>query len=251
MAHYSYLIHDRGPALWPEHKPLQEVLAIKAETTDQVWAGTYQGVPSPPGGSVFKRDWWPAARRYDLADDKIVNSCYARYLSWDTARSLKDSADYTAFTVAELWPDYRLGIRMVKRERLEFPSLTALMQMQAMTWNRDGKLRAIVIEDKDSGTSALQTLRASAPGWLAALLVPFIPTTDKVTRANQAAVWCKLGCIFFPRPALDNFWLPDFEDELFDFPQAAHDDMTDSFVQIVLYLEHLLSAGRRARGEVT
>ncbi len=250
MAHFSYTIHKNGPALWPEHKPLTEVLQLKRETTDQVWSGTYQGVPSPPGGSVFKREWWPAGNRFDIADEGIVNECYARYISWDTAKSELETADYTAYTVAELWPDYRLGIRMVKQERLEFPNLTALMQMAAITWNRDNKLRGIIIEDKDSGTSALQTLRHSAPTWLSAMLVPFIPTTDKVTRANQAAVWCKLGCVRLPRPAMDLFWLADFEDELFDFPQAAHDDRVDSFVQIVLYLEHLLSAGRRARGDV-
>ena len=33
----------------------------------------------------------------------------------------------------------------MRQERLEFPNLTALMQMAAITWNRDRKLRAIKI----------------------------------------------------------------------------------------------------------
>lgn len=252
MPTYRHLLHSDGPALWPRHKPLAEVLELQATTPELVWSGTYQGVPTPPGGYVFKRSWWPADRRYDIGDTYIKNLTYSRYISWDTGLKDKEDedTDFTAYTVAELWPDYRLGIRFVKQERLEFPLLADAITQAAAVWNYDEKLTGILIEDKASGTSALQTLAASADPWIRPLLIPFLPTTDKVTRANQAAVWCRNGCVQLPLPARELGWLIDFEDELFNFPQAAHDDRTDSFTQLILYLEHILEAGRRARQEV-
>lgn len=248
MTAHQVLLHNNGPALWPDHKPLSEVLELKATTPELTWSGTYQGVPTPPGGYIFKRYWWPAGNRYDIQDQSIKNLVYARYISWDTAEKAEEENDYSAFTVAELWPDYRLGIRRVEQMKLEFPDLTAAMESQARVWNFDGKLHGILIEDKSSGTSALQTLAASAPEWLRPLLIPFMPTTDKITRGSQAAVWCKNGSVLLPIPSEHCPWSIDFEDELFTFPQVAHDHRTDTFSQIILYLEHILSAGYLARG---
>lgn len=249
MTTHRLLLHTNGPALWPAHKPLAEVLELRETTPELVWSGTYQGVPTPPGGYVFKRAWW-RERRYDINDRAIINQVYGRWLSFDTALKDKESNDHNAFTVGELWPDYRLGIRRVEQRRMEFPELVGEIEHQAHAWNRDGKLRGILIEDKSSGTSAMQTLAATSPDWLKGLLIPFMPTTDKVTRATQAAVWCRNGCVWLPRPSADAPWLIDFEDELFGFPQVAHDDRVDSMTQLILYLEHILAAGRQARGEV-
>lgn len=249
MPAHQVLLHTNGPALWPVHKPLSEVLELRATTPELVWSGTYQGTPTPPGGYIFKRSWWPFERRYDLNDGRIKNFTYARYLSYDTGQKDKETADYTGCTVGELWPDYRLGVRYVYNERLEFPDLPTRIEEDARRWNYDGKLAGILIEDKVSGTSALQTLLATAPAWIAALLIPFMPTTDKTTRGSQAAVWCKNGCVLLPIPNDTAVWLPDFEDELFGFPQSAHDDRVDSLTQLILWLEHILAAGRVARGE--
>jgi hypothetical protein len=38
-----------------------------------------------------------------------------------------------------------------------------------------------------------------------------------------------------------------FEDELFNFPNSKYKDMTDAFVQLVLWLENILSDGLHSR----
>lgn len=245
--HKVYL-HD-GRVLWPEHKPLEEVLEIRETTPEPIWYGTYQGQPTRPGGHTFRASWWQGKNRYDSGDDRLSRRAYARYMSWDTAQkdNPENDTDYSAYIVAELWPDYRLAVRYCQAERLEFPELPETMEAEAARWNRDDKLRAVIIEDKVSGTSALQTLRATSPAWLRSMLVPFMPSTDKVTRAGQAAVWCKNGCVLLPYPEADLYWLPDLEDQLFEFPKAAHDDMVDALSQLLLYLEHFLEQGYRAR----
>lgn len=244
---FRYLLHENGPALWPEHKPTAEVLALQATTPEATWEATYQGNPTPPGGTVFKRSWWREANRYDATDPAFYNSCVARWISWDTALKDKESSDYSAYTVGELTPDYRLLVRQVEQERWEFPDLPAQMETVARQHNRDEKLRGLIIEDRMSGTSAFQTLAATAVGWLRDMLVAFNPTVDKVTRASQGAVWCKNGCVWLPWPSAAVTWLVDFEDQLFTFPGAVHDDMVDSFSQLLLYLENLLAEGWRAR----
>lgn len=240
-----YLLHQNGPALWPEHKPLREVLELQQTTPANIWQSTYQGNPTAPEGTIFQRAWF--RDRFDLGDVGLMTQVVARWVSWDTA--LKDDVDnaYTAAVVGELTADYRLLVRRVWRARLQFPELPDTIVTHARRANDDDRLRGVLIEDKASGTSAYQTLTATAEDWLKPLLIPFMPSGDKEQRANQAAVWCRNGCVLLPAPAIEAPWLIDFEDELFTFPGSAFKDQVDAFAQLVLYAENLLAEGLRAR----
>lgn len=246
---YRFLLHQNGPALWPSHKSAAEVLELRATTPDPIWEATYQGNPTPPGGQVFKRGWWTGKNRYDPADQALINICVGRWISWDTGLKDKETADFSAYSVGELLPDYRLILREEGRDRWEFPDLPAQMESVARQYNRDGKLRGLIIEDKVSGTSAYQTLMASAGNWLKRVLIAFQPVGDKIQRGQQAAVWCKNDCILLPQPGPQVPWLIDFEDEFFTFPGSTNDDQADNFSQMVIYLENLLSEGWRARNQ--
>ena len=199
-----------------------------------------------PAKKPYRRDWWRAKNRH-AATENVGQQSVARFISWDTAHKDAEGADYSVGLVAELMPDYRLAVREVVRKRLEFPELPAEMERLAQRYQGDGKLRAVVIEDKGSGTSALQTLRKSSPGWLAALLQAFLPTVDKLQRSRQAAVWCKRDCVLLPAPNESALWLADFENELYEFPDVLHDDQVDALAQLILYVENYLAAGWHAR----
>ena len=244
---YRLLLHPNGPALWPDHKPEAEVRDLQATTPETVWEATYQGNPTPPGGTVFLREWWRQKNRYDAGKKYWMARCTERWISWDTG--LKDEEDnaYSACVVGEIQPEYHLVIREVWRGRLKFPDLPEKIESLAKRYNQDGKLRGVIIEDKASGTSAYQTLSATSPDWLKSVLRAFMPTGDKVTRAQQAAVWCKNDCIWLPHPSDAARWLIDFEDELFNFPGSSYKDQVDAFSQLALYLEHYLSQGFQAR----
>jgi predicted phage terminase large subunit-like protein len=244
---YRYLLHSNGPALWPEHKPLSEVIELKETTPENLWEGTYQGNPTSPAGTVFKRDWWRGQNRFDANDQGFVNSCVGRWISWDTGLKDKETNAYTAAVIGELWRDYRMAVRLVWRDRLEFPYLPDKIESLARQYNRDGKLRGVIIEDKASGISAYQTLMATADKSIKQLLIAFEPHGDKTVRAQQAAVHCKNGSVLLPYPNNSIPWLIDFEDELFDFPGSAFKDQVDAFSQLILYTENLLAAGWEAR----
>lgn len=200
-----------------------------------------------PAGKPFIADWWIRKNRFDISDNKARNRAVARWVSVDTAFKDKDTSDFSAFVVGELTPDYRLFIRNVRRDKLQFPDLPSTIEFMAHRFNEDGKLRAVLIEDKASGTSAYQTLLRSAPEWLRRMLVAFMPTGDKTTRARQAAVWCKRGCIWLPKPSVHAPWLHDFEQELFNFPDVTHDDQVDALSQLVLYAENFIAEGHEMR----
>ena len=245
MRHYRYLVHTSGPALWPDHKPLEEVLLLKGTTPAPVWEATYQANPTAPGGQTFKRKWF--RERFDATDRRFVNERVGVWISADTALTDKDGSAYTAFVVGEGSPTYQLYIREVWRGRIEFPDLTAEIKSIAQRYRHDGKLRGVVIENKASGISALQTLRASSDEQFARMLIGFIPVGDKEFRANQASVWCKNGSVLLPEPSNAVPWLADFEEEFFGFPSSAYDDQVDAFSQLVIYLENYLATGWRAR----
>lgn len=200
-----------------------------------------------PTTRAFQRDWWRQQNRFDIDDDPLRRQVIARYISWDTALKDKESSAYSAYTVGELLPNYQLLTREVWRDKLIFPDLVDTMRDVARRYNYDDKLRGFIIEDKASGTSAIQTI-SNADDWLAQLLIPFMPSGDKPYRYQQAAVWCKLGMVWLPQPALSTPWLHDFERELFGLPDSEFKDMGDSFAQLIIYLEHYLSAGWHARG---
>lgn len=212
----------------------------RSQLLDGLWV-------TDPHNKPFQRDWWRGINRYDASDRGLVNVCIARWISWDTALKDKEENAYHAYTVGELLPDYRLVIRRVWRDRFQFPYLPDAILSSGGEFNRDGKLRGIIIEDKASGTSAYQTLMASAEEWIKPLLIPFMPSGDKEQRGNQAAVWCKRDSVLLPYPSNEVPWLFDFERELFEFPETQFKDQADSFSQLIIYVENLLAEGWRAR----
>lgn len=201
---------------------------------------------SDPDARPFDREWWRGQNRYSAAapQHRIVG----RYHSYDTATKTGQHNAYTALVVGEVTADYRLLIRDVWQEKLMVPHLADVVRDKAAVGNRDGKLEAVIIEDMSSGTGVVQTLQLG-DDLLADLVRPFKPANfgDKVQRASQAALWAKRGCILLPQPDGNAPWLYEFEKQLFGFPDTEYKDMVDAFSQLVIYLEHILAEGWRAR----
>lgn len=198
------------------------------------------------GQTIYNPAWWDGQNRYDVTDRYLRNACIGRWLSWDTAMKDKETADYSALTVGELTPEYRLIVREVWRDKLNFPDLITMMEIKAREYDLDHKLKGIIIEDKASGTSAYQTLVAAVDQRIAGLVIPFMPQGSKGQRANQAAVWCRNNMVQLPHPSALVPWLLSFEEELYSFLDSEYQDQGDSFAQLVLFLEHYLAAGHQA-----
>jgi phage terminase large subunit-like protein len=200
---------------------------------------------------IYLMEWWAGRNRYRIGDGAPV---VGRWLFVDTAMKDRDTSDFSACTLFELMADYRVRVRPLWNERLLFPDLVARIEATAHQWRRERfdeeLLRGVVVEDKGSGTSAIQTIQAVAPEWLAVLMTPFMPTGDKPYRGRQASVWCGRDMILLPHP---DAAVPDlfaFEQQLEYFPNVPHDDYEDTFAMGVIFLNHLLEAGFEARREI-
>jgi phage terminase large subunit-like protein len=243
---------EPGELLWPERYDAKENRRLHAELGETGYSAQMQQRPVPAGGSIFKAAWWEGERnRYVYHDAALKTNVVARWQFWDTALKDKENNDFSACITVELLADYRLLIRHVWQEKLTSNLLPGEIERLAMHWNRDGKLRGVIVEDKGSGTTAIQTLRASAPEWLAEMILEFQPTGTKEYRAKQAAIWCDRDCVLLPFVSEETPWLFDFADhqlgQLFRFPAAKHDDMVDTFTMAIIYLEHMLAEGWRTR----
>jgi len=236
-----------GELLWPERFGEKEDKAARVDLGARGYAGQHSQRPAPAGGNIYQVDWWRDGRnRYKSGD--LVGNVVGRWLSWDTAFKDREQNDTSAVTVWELLADYRLVLRYANWQRLQFPQLASAIESESRRWNYDGNLRGIVIEDKASGISALQTMSQSAPPEIAALMMPFKPgQVSKEGRARQASLWCERDCILLPSPSVEYPWLLDFEDQLYKFPAARIKDAVDSMAQAILFLELLLAEGWQAR----
>jgi predicted phage terminase large subunit-like protein len=236
-----------GELLWPERFDKPAIDRLAGALGPNAAPGQLQQRPSPPGGAIYKADWWAEGRnRYHVSDTSI--RVVARWLSLDTALKDKDANDYSACLVFELLEDYRVRLRWVWKARLTFPDLVRDIAASAREWNDDGLLYGIVIEDKVSGTSAIQTMIEIAPEWMRPLIIAFEPSGSKTYRARQASLWCERDCVLLPHPHPTAVpWLFQWEIDRDEFPRGEHDDTIDPFSQQIIYLEHYLAAGWHAR----
>jgi predicted phage terminase large subunit-like protein len=201
-------------------------------------AGQLQQRPAPLFGNIFKKEWF--SQRYEGVE------AVARFISWDTAASIEDTAAYSSGIVGELTPDYRLFIREVYRERLEFPQLQYRVESLAYKY---GDINGIIIEYKSSGIQVVQSLRQTSS--VAEFIVPFNPKGDKIARAYEAAKWSEKESILLPHPGPDHPWLFDFEEELFNYPNSRYADQVDALAQLTDFLSHYLADGLEARRVTT
>jgi predicted phage terminase large subunit-like protein len=112
----------------------------------------------------------------------------------------------------------------VVRVRLDYPALKRRIVAEAERWRPD----AVLIEDKGSGTSLLQDLRAE--GRVHPLAVQ--AEGDKVTRMYAQTAKLEAGQVLLPRTAP---WLDALQTELLQFPRGRHDDQVDSMAQYLAW----------------
>lgn len=219
-------IDDAGNALWPERWPLDALNKIRSAVGSRVWSAQYQGDPIPSEGGMFKRSWWQTYT--ELPELTKVE------LTMDSAFKEGVENDYS---VIACWGNDGLGnsyLIRVWRERVAFPELLK-MAHGAHEWARNefpGLRIPLVIEDKASGQSAIQTLKRPLPQMsgqplpaLPIIIFPIPGNQSKVARAEGVTPIVEGGRAFVPKHAP---WIDDWLKEHERFPLGAHDDQVDT-----------------------
>lgn len=236
------LLLKYGKPLWPQRWSVPDLLRVKAVLgTD--WDALYQQQPRITGGAIFRLEWLTHCR-FEVDPPSDSYRAVSRVISWDTAEKCEEQNAFSSWSVGELMPEYRANLVENDQGKWEFVDLLGQIIYQAKRWNKDGKLERILIEDKSSGTALIQALIRQAPEWMRKLIMPVQPKGDKVQRANQAATWVQLGCVWLPKPNKSLPWLYEFEDDFANFPAVAYKDRIDSYTQLIWYWENILARGQ-------
>jgi predicted phage terminase large subunit-like protein len=241
-----------GELLFPSRFSEKKVQELELTLGTYAVAGQLQQRPSPRGGGLFKTKYlnlWPAGK--DLPDFTFLLQSYDTAFTDDTAN------DPTACTVWALF--YHATIKKkcamlldAWDEHMNYPELRkkVIADYKALYGGRKNERGAydqlhpprradlILLEDKGSGISLVQDLRAARlpvhkynPG-----------KADKWSRAQQALPIYELDLIYIPestkRPGQPIAWAEAFVRQLTAFgPKiTAHDDYVDTFTQAVIYM---------------
>ena len=235
-----------GELLFPARFSASKVLELEIILGEYATAGQLQQRPTPRGGGLFKRQFinlWPAGKL--LPDLEFVLQSY------DTAFTEKTANDPTACTV---WGVFKRsdGLKCALLldawdENLNYPALRkkAIADWKARYGGTPGdqlhparRADVVLVEEKGSGISLLQDLRAARvpvhaynPG-----------RADKYARAQMALPLYELDLVYIPesvkRPGEVISWALGFLRQLTTFgPKvSAHDDYVDTFTQAMIYL---------------
>lgn len=189
---------------------------IRAEVGPYVWDALYQQRPQPPGGAVFKTDWW---------QHNPVPSSFDRLItSWD----LTFGSQIGDYCVGQVWGQLGADCWLLDqvRGRWAFNEQVHQIQRLAELWP---EASAHIVEKAATATAAHETLSRTVPG---ILLRP--PRGNKEVRAQAVAPMVEAKNVNIPKEAP---WLDDFHSEVAGFPSSApHDDIVDAMSQALDYL---------------
>jgi predicted phage terminase large subunit-like protein len=220
-------VHQRktGDVLHPAREPLFELEGLKREMGSMDFSAQYQQEPVPESGNLIKWDWFARFEQapFPQPTDRII-------VSWDTAMSARELADYSACVVLYVRGESAYVVDVL-RERLEYPDLKRKVLEWHWRWKNAHTNYSLLIENKGSGMSLIQELRRENIHAIA-----INPQGDKVMRMTAQTSRIESGAVFLPRNAS---WLEDLRAELMAFPAGRHNDQVDALSQGLQYASEL------------
>jgi predicted phage terminase large subunit-like protein len=212
-----YQVRRPGEVLHSEREPLSVLEQLKQNMGSMDFTAQYQQTPVPEGGSLIRRNWFPA---YEDPPSRAPGD--RTIVSWDTALSANELSSYSACVVVQVRGE-SVYVLDVFRDRLEYPELKRKVIEFHRRWRACTSDYALLIEDKGSGMSLIQDLKTEH---IHAVAVH--PKEDKVIRMNAQTARIEAGSVLLPRRA---HWLDDFFQEVLAFPASRHTDQIDALSQ--------------------
>ena len=215
---------EPGQLLAPERMGPDEIADLKSRMPARAYTGQYQQRPAPAEGGTFKREWWQT---------------YTDLPKLTKVEQFMDSAFKTGvgndFSVIATWGSDGLGNLYVIdlwRKRVEYPELIHAAHREHERHAVYGVPVPLIIEDKASGQSAIQTLSRPLPT-ASGVTLPRLPVIafpvpageSKEARAEGVSPVVEARRVHLPQGAS---WVDGFIEEHATFPAGAHDDMVDT-----------------------
>jgi predicted phage terminase large subunit-like protein len=208
-----------GTVIDPRRESLEDLERLKQQMTELFFSAQYQQEPIPLAGNIIKAEWF---KEYEITPAYSNNDLLI--ISLDTAMKGTQLADYSVATVWLARGDHSYLLDLW-RERVDYPELRRAVSRLREKYAGS----ALLVEDKGSGTSLIQDLRAENRA-----VIGINPEGDKLTRTAKASARFEAGAVFFPKAAP---WLSGLKAELLGFPNVRYDDQVDSVTQALAWIE--------------
>lgn len=212
-------VRRAGDVLHPERMPQSVLDQIRSDIGSLAFATQYQQRPGPPGGEIVNLDWF---ERYHKLPALGVDCMIVQ--SWDTAHTMKPHSSYSVCTTW-LYYNYCLYLIHVLREKTEFVRLQYLIPEHADRFGAN----MVVIEGTGPALGLVKTLYTRYPFkycWTT-------PQLDKASRLQAVSQHIEAGRVYLPEEAP---WLPDFLQELRNFPNGRYSDQVDTLSQVLEWM---------------
>jgi predicted phage terminase large subunit-like protein len=206
-----------------------EIAQMRKSLGSYGFSGQYLQEPSPPGGTIFKREWWQFYRNLPDQIDEWIISVDA------TFKDTKDSDQVAIHVYARSGPKKYLVEGPAATTQLGFnDTKTAIVALKA----RYPRVTRIYIEDKANGPAIIEDLSQKLAG-----VLPVNPEGGKIARANSVQPDVEAGDVYLPdpfdlagnpRPGFE--WVLEFIEIAAKFPKVAFDDDIDAFTQAIVQM---------------
>lgn len=213
-------IDDQGHALWPERFPVEDLLQIKKDIGASEFEALYQQNPTPPEGSIIKRDW---IKYYRQLPDKIT----VKIQSWDMAFKQTENSDYV---VGQVWGLAGASCYLIDQVRARMDFVGTKNAVKSLSAKHPMALTKLV-EDKANGPAIISELKGHVMG-----IKPVEPYGSKAARLSSIAPLFEAGNVYLPDPSIAP-WVHDLVEELIGFPQMKNDDQVDALSQSLSHLK--------------
>ncbi|HZS57512.1 MAG TPA: phage terminase large subunit [Bryobacteraceae bacterium] len=259
---------DDGELLWPQRFTKEKLAEFKRNPFE--WAGQWQQMPVPRGGSILKADWWQywdaeTANRCGLewneekGATKNLPPCDFVVASLDTAYDIKKENDYSALTVwgsflLPLDPEHmKYAITFTPQGKVQTPIPGQAVRRWMLLYAWQSKLEfhdllervakdckryhvsQLLVEAKASGKSIVQEMRRAYARNEFSVIEINPGNLDKVARAHSIVHMFTDKMIWVPNPNQID-WAYMVVDECSKFPKGTHDDVVDSVTQALNWL---------------
>ena len=218
-------VFEEGELLHAERFPRKVLENLERDLGSLDYAGQYLQAPVPKAGGILQAGWW---RQWQT---KALPPCDYIMQVYDTAFKEGTMNDYSARTTWGIFMyNNRPNIILLEAMnlRLDLPKL----KREAIESYNEFDPDLVLIEDKASGISLIQELR------LTGMRIKALKRgkgDDKVSRAHIASVMLEQGAVWYPK---DCPWVNEVIRQCASFPNAKHDDLTDTVTDALIFLRH-------------
>lgn len=232
---------------WPEKDSISDLLALR-DAHPYTFMSQYQQEPDKLDGGVFAADDFVYFGDVDEgADMPLPLKMDYRFITADTAQKTNTWNDWTVFAEWGVSDGvlYRLNYQRarMKADQLRRDFTSFVNASHAKNSAPNGNLRAVLVEDKSSGTGLIQEVGGKLP----LRVTPVQRNRDKLTRAMDAQPHHIARKVALPYGDVSNF---EFVSEVASFSHDdshKHDDQTDVMIDAIDFAFIQPAIGRKKK----